>query len=195
MRRYAEVGLALLLTLVGAAGALLVSLADWQVLTTRLPQRVDVVHLSGRDVDSASTALGLVALAGVVAVLATRGVWRRLVGVVIGLSGAGLVWRGIASGGGIGVDRARSMVESRHRTVRLDQGVTPSVDVHTVWPVLSVVCGVLVLAAGVLVAVRGGRWRGMSARYEPAPDSGADQTRAAASMWSALDRGEDPTSS
>ena len=85
------------------------------------------------------------------------------------------------------------------------------------------VCGVVTLLAGALIAVRGGRWQGMSARYErttatagePAPpttgptapdrpdatdgttgkvtDDAEDRGRAAATMWSALDRGEDPT--
>jgi hypothetical protein len=33
----------------------------------------------------------------------------------------------------------------------------------------------------------------MSARYEAPADPARDQARAATTMWSALDRGEDPT--
>lgn len=193
-KRHAQFAAALLLLLVGAAGALLASLPAWQVLTTRLSQRTDVLHLSGRTVDSASTALALVALAGVVAVLATRGLWRRAVGAVLIAAGIGLVWRGIASAGAIDSDRARALVESEHETVSIDPGAVPQIDVHTVWPVLSVLCAVLVVAAGGLIALRGAGWQGMSSRYEAAPDRQADRTKAAASLWSALDRGEDPTS-
>ena len=61
------------------------------------------------------------------------------------------------------------------------------------WPVLAVLCGALVLASGLLVAWRGHRWRALSVRYEARPDREADPARVAGSMWSALDRGDDPT--
>jgi hypothetical protein len=47
--------------------------------------------------------------------------------------------------------------------------------------------------AGALIVWRGHRWQVMSARYEAQPDREAEQARAAASLWTALDRGEDPT--
>jgi hypothetical protein len=50
-----------------------------------------------------------------------------------------------------------------------------------------------VAAAGAAVAWRGHRWVAMSARYESAPRSQPDPAKAAATMWHALDRGEDPT--
>jgi uncharacterized membrane protein (TIGR02234 family) len=63
---------------------------------------------------------------------------------------------------------------------------------------LSVVGGVLILAAGLLIAWHGGQWRAMSARYEaPRRPDEADPERARAkadaSLWAALERGEDPT--
>ncbi len=187
--------IALLLELIGAGGALLVALRTWQVVTTRraAPLPDDVLRVSGRTIDSASTAFALVALAGVVAVLATRGVIRRLVGLLVALAGAGLVWRAIVSWDAVGVDRARSLIADRHRTLTLGDGVVPAVTVHTVWPALSLACGVLVAVAGGLVAWRGQRWQAMSSRYET-PASEADPAKAAASMWTAFDRGEDPTS-
>lgn len=193
--RHAEFGLALLLDLLGAAGALLVSLRTWQVVTTPRvrPLRDDVLGVSGRTVDAASTALALVALAGVVAVLATRGLPRRAVGGVLALAGAGLIVRGLAATGAVSAARARSLVAERHPTVTVDADVVPQIAVHLLWPVLSVGCGVLVAAAGVLIAVRGHRWEGMSARYESRPASDEDPAKAAASLWTALDRGEDPT--
>jgi uncharacterized membrane protein (TIGR02234 family) len=195
MKRYAEFGLALVLDLVGAAGALLVALRTWQVVRTprARPLPDDLLNLSGRTVDSASTALALVALAGVVAVLATRGLPRRIVGAVLALAGVGLVWRSLASGGAVSSSRARSLVEEHHKTVTVDAGVVPHVAVHEIWPVLSLICGVLVVAAGALIAARGHRWQGMSARYEAQPAREDNPTKAAAALWSALDRGEDPT--
>jgi len=201
MRRFGPFVLALLVDLIGAGGALLVSVRHWQTVSTQLPTRVDVLQVTGRTVDSASTAFALVALAGVVAVLATRGVVRRAVGVLVTLAGAGLVWRGIASAGAVSTARARTLVQDKHRTVDASD-VVPHVVTHAMWPVLSVVGGVLVLAAGALIAWRGHRWQVLSARYEPpaggapppdAEDAEQQRTRAATALWSALDRGEDPT--
>ena len=201
MRRVAPFASALLLDLVGAGGVLLVSMRHWQTIRTPQPTRTDVLSVTGRTVDSASTALGLVALAGVVAVLATHGLARRLVGAVLALAGAGLVWRAVVSASAVGVRRARSLVEQKHRTVDAS-GVLPHVLTHPAWPVLSAAGGVLVLVAGALIACRGHRWQVMSTRYEPPVDGAASQdgadaeqqrARAATALWSALDRGEDPT--
>jgi uncharacterized membrane protein (TIGR02234 family) len=171
------------------------------VLTPRpRPLADDVLAVSGHVLDSAVTALGLVALAGVVAVLASRGAARRMVGGVLALAGALLMWRSVTGLDALSTARARSLVRTRHAAVGSDASVVPRVTVHTQWPVLSLLCGLLVLAAGLLVVVRGSRWAGMSARYEApstrahTPDAEAERSRADASMWTALDRGDDPTS-
>jgi len=208
MRERAEYGLALLLDLIGAGAALLVSTRHWQsVLTPRpRPFRDDLLQVAGRTVDAAPTALALVALAGVIAILATKGVPRRIVGVVVALAGIGLAWQSLTGLQAIGVARARTLVQDKHAGIQLGSAV-PQVSVHSGWAVLSCVCGVLVLLAGVLVAWRGHRWGAMSAKYEPPagggtaavapPESAEDaeraRLRADASMWSALDRGDDPT--
>lgn len=185
--------LALLLDVLGSGGALLLSERDWQTVSTPQPSRVDVLDLTGRTIDSVPTALALVALAGVVAVLATKGAVRRGVGVIVALAGAGLAVRAIVSSSAVGVSRARSLVADRHRTVSVSD-VVPNVVTHSVWPVLSVLAGVLVLAAGTLIAWRGHRWQVMSSKYEaPVADPLQDQARAATALWSAMDRGEDPT--
>ena len=178
MPKRAEYALALLLDLLGGAGALLIAGRAWQrVVTPRArPLADDVLPLSGHTLDSAATALGLVALAGVVAVLATRGLTRRVLG-------------------------ARSLVQAKHSGVGVDPAVVPQVSVHAQWPVLSSLCGLLVLLGGLLVAARGNGWGAMSARYEApsarplsAEEVAAVRARADASMWTALDRGADPTS-
>lgn len=201
MRSRVEFGLALVLDLLGAAGALLIASRAWQTVVTPRPRPLadDVLRLSGRTVDSAPTALGLVALAGVVAILATRGVARRVVGAALACAGAALVWRSITSMSAVSAARARSLVQAKHSGVGVDGRVIPHVTVHAVWPALSLACGVVVLLAGLLVAVRGHTWLGMSAKYDApttrlsAEDDTIRRARADASMWSALDRGDDPT--
>ncbi|MBE7187399.1 Trp biosynthesis-associated membrane protein [Jatrophihabitans endophyticus] len=194
-RTHAEFALALILDLVGAVGAILVALQTWQVVTVHAaPPRPDVtVHVTGHAVDSAPLAFALVALAGVVAVLATRGIVRRVVGAIVAVVGVGLIWRAITAAGAVSASQARSLVHAQHREVSVPSGAA-SIATHAAWPVLTVACGVLVVAGGALVAARGQRWRAMSARYESDPARAADPQRAAASMWTALDRGDDPTS-
>jgi uncharacterized membrane protein (TIGR02234 family) len=203
MTRRVEFALALLLDLLGAGAALLITRRTWQTVVTPRPRPLadDVLGVSGHVLDSATTALGLVALAGVVAVLATRGVARRVVGAVLTLAGALLVWRSVIGLHALSATRARAVVQARHATVTADATIAPRVSVHAQWPVLSAVCAGLVVAAGLLVVVRGAAWAGMSARYEApsagprtAQDAEAERARADASMWTALDRGDDPTS-
>lgn len=211
MKRFAEYAAAVLLDLVGAAGALLIAGRTWQVVRTPRPKPLtdDVLRLTGRTVDAATTALALVALAGVVAIIATRGVARRVVGVVIAAAGIGTVWRAIIAGHAVDAAQARAFVRSYHPTVATGAQTAPTVSVTGSWPALTIGCGVLVALAGALVAWRGHRWAALSARYEnrgraanaptttaarTADDEDAAQARAAAAMWNALDAGDDPTS-
>src|SRR4051794_3484302 len=193
MRRYRAFTLALLFDVAGAAGALLISLRHWQTISLERPVPLHevVFGVPGRTIDSAPTAFALVALAGVVAVLATRGFVRRLIGGVLVVAGAGLVWRALASAAAVSSGRARLLVADKRSSVDLT-GLTPHASAHPLWPALTVLCGLSVTAAGVLLAWRGHHWQVMSARYE-APDPERDRARAATTMWSALDRGEDPT--
>jgi uncharacterized membrane protein (TIGR02234 family) len=202
MTARAEFALALALDLVGGAGALLAGVRAWQTIVTARGPRLldDTLSVSGRTVDATPTALALVALAGAVAVIATHGVLRRVIGVVVGLAGAAIVWRAAGGFGAVSVDRARDLVRDKHPSAASTTAV-PHITTSAVWPALTLLCGVVVLAAGALVAVRGGRWSAMSTRYEsPAaqadPDTLARQrARADAALWSALDRGDDPTES
>jgi uncharacterized membrane protein (TIGR02234 family) len=194
MKRFAPFALALLLDLLGAGGALLVSTRTWQTITVpRSAPLPDVeVGISGRTVDSAPTALALVALAAVVAVLATRGLARRIVGGVLALAGVGLIWRALVSADAVSAQRARALVSERKATVDVST-VVPYVDMHGAWPVVTVLCGVLVAGSGAFIAWRGHHWQVMSARYEAQPSEPEDQAKLAASLWTAIDRGEDPT--
>lgn len=206
MTRRTDFVTALALDLLAAAAALLISTRIWQTVVTVRPRPLadDVLLVNGRTVEAAPTALALVALAGVVALVATRGWWRRVIGGVLVLAGTGLVWWSLAGLTPLPADRARALVTARHSGVGVDPAVVPQVSVHALWPWASAVCGVLVVLAGLLALVRGHRWTAMSSRYEPqagglssAPDAaapGGAEHSSSTALWSALDRGDDPTS-
>jgi uncharacterized membrane protein (TIGR02234 family) len=177
--------LALVLIGAGAVGALLATQASWVTTTTQrtaigLPTVLVVTEQKGAEVAGSVVGLALLALAGVLAVVATRGWLRRAVGVLLALAGLGIVWACV------------SFV--RAPLYRLDaDGVASTENVHealTGWPLVSLVGGLLVVAGAVLVVWRGAQWSAMSARYDaPAPRAGERQ----GDTWAALDRGEDPT--
>lgn len=178
----------LLLCLVGAGLALYGATRTWSVeITTRtapLPP-LRAAHTGG-DLLPWLPALALVGLAASGALLATRGVGRRLVGGLMALVGLG-----IAVGGGYGLGGLGG----------LDGGET-----KPAWGLLCALGGVLVAVAGVVTAVRGQGWPAMGARYERTrPGTGHDRPGAdgaeggrvdagrTVAAWDALDRGDDPT--
>jgi uncharacterized membrane protein (TIGR02234 family) len=184
--------LALLLDVLGAGGALLISTRPWQsIVLDRARPLADVgVQISGRSLDPAILGATLVALAGVVAVLATRGLARRAVGLFIALAALLLAWRAIAASKNVSHSRAISLVTDRRGGVGVGPNSVVHITAHPIWPILTVVAAMLALIAGALVMIFGGRWSSMSARYE-APSSNTPQTDEG--MWTALDRGDDPT--
>ncbi len=199
MRSRAEFAIALLIEIIGAAGVLLVSTRTWQTITTLRPRPFadDVLHVSGRAIDTACTALALVGLAGVVAVLATKGAVRRGVGVLVALAGAAIVWRSIGALPAVSASRADALVRDKHELVAGAEVVGRHITTAPAWAVSSAIGGVLVLLAGLLIAWRGGRWSAMSAKYEaPAAETEQDEharAKADVRMWTAMERGEDPT--
>src|SRR6202012_4348070 len=103
----------------------------------------------------------------------------------------------------VGASRARDLVQSKHSGVGVDPNVVPHVAVHGAWPVLSALCGVLVVLGALLVVLRGRRWAAMSARYESPVgeksltpqaevDVEAERGRARASLWRGRGRGGGP---
>ncbi|MFI6388368.1 Trp biosynthesis-associated membrane protein [Nonomuraea sp. NPDC050540] len=173
-----------------AAGSLLVLLAAGRVWVRAAGTATGTGGVTaagtGGDLSGGLTAVGLAALAGVVAVLATKGVMRRVVGALLGLCGAGLGWITFSA-------LSPGSIAGWARNVPALHGVTdPAYTIEMAWPVVAGVGAALVLVGGVMAVVRGGRWTAMSARYErrPAGQRPADDR----SMWDALDRGDDPTS-
>jgi uncharacterized membrane protein (TIGR02234 family) len=189
----APFGAVLVLVLLGGAGALLTSGRGWQTVTAPRPRPFadEVVDVSGRTLEPAVAALGVVALAGVVAVLATRGLARRVVGGLLGCAAIGIGWAAAAGLQPVSASRARSLITDSHTGAGLDPTRPPQVAVHATWPILALICAVAVLIAGVAIAAWGHRWVGLSGRYE-APFR-ADRQGTSATLWTDLEQGYDPT--
>lgn len=154
----------------GAGLALLAVSRIWVRETVVRPAPLPPLHAThtGSGLAPWLPALALVALAGSGALLATRGAARYLVGALLVVAGAGL---------------AAGTAGALPASGRLDPA----------WPVVTVLGGLLVAAAGVLTVVRGRSWPGMSARYERRPTTGTGETATGVQVWEALDRGDDPT--
>ena len=218
MRARRELRVAVLLCLLGAAVVLLAAGRTWTAVDVPAGPLAGArtARLTGAELVPGVRALGLVGLAGVVALAATRRTGRAVVGVVLLLTGAAVVAAVLAPDLAAATMRAEA-VSGRVRT--------------TAWPALTAVGGGLLAAAGVLTAVRGRSWSALGSRYEaparPAtgaatPQSASEPAQSAASqpspdpqpasqpspasepasdspesagrlLWEALDRGEDPT--
>jgi uncharacterized membrane protein (TIGR02234 family) len=146
--------------------------------------------VDGADVAPVAAALAFVCLAGFGAVLATRGWVRTAVGVVIvgcaaviiavaviPTSATGLLEDALSARGWTGDDYDRSV---------------------TAWRVATAVSGLVVMAAGAVVARFAGQWATMGERYDsPAtaqpPAAADDEPLSETAIWRALDDGADPT--
>ncbi len=129
-----ELAVACLLTLAGALCVLMASGQRW------LPAHAATVGqpVTGGQVVPVARALGLVALAGVVALLAARRWTRTAVGLVLAAGGLAIVGATLP---------------------RFGRAVA-------VWPAATVLGGGLLLAAGALTTARGGSWPALGARYD-----------------------------
>ena len=216
----------LLVLLLGAAGAglvLLVMRQGWARVETAAPRPLpaSVVTVSGQALVPAASALALAALAGLAAVLATRGTLRRIAGVLLAGFGAGIaaaVIAGISAAdvlaaatvaagaqGGSGAGSTTGSTAAGTAGTALSGLPGHVAFVSLPWRGAAVAGALAVIAAGVLVAWRAERLPVMSSRFErpartaaggpaaPAGDRGRKSSDSA-SMWESLSRGEDPTS-
>jgi len=192
-----EAAAALLACLLGATVTLFAASRPWadgQAVQGSLRAPLEV---SGGSLAPAVPALALAAMAGALAVLASRGVVRAVVGsavLVCGLAVAALSALGLSPEASTLADRAGDALGTVSATA--EGGGTG-------WPWPALAGGLLIAGAGAAAALHGRRWPGMSARYEkpvggPAaePSAVAERTTegdGALEQWRALDRGEDPT--
>ncbi|GIG66041.1 Trp biosynthesis-associated membrane protein [Phytomonospora endophytica] len=166
-----QLGTAILGGVAGAGLAWYAATRVWwtETIPRREPLPPTTTDHTGADLAAWIVPLAIVALAGAVALYATRGAARTTLAAVIALAGLA-----VTIGGGYGLTR--------------EPGV---------WPAATTLGGLAVVAVAVLALRTGARWPHMSNRYERASRPRAATTSLSddpVAMWNALDRGEDPTS-
>lgn len=215
-----------LTVLLGAAGtgiAFMATRQGWAQVRTTPPRPLppSLVGVTGAALVPYAEALIVAGLASLAAVLATRGAWRRLSGLILAVLGAGLaaaaftvsaagaVAAAAASVSPAGNPGAGSVTQGSARSATVPDvvGATPHVIFTAAgWQVMVVAGALVMVAAGLLVAWRPAVLAVMSSKYDaPAPAGRpvradgsrppAGQPSDAASMWEALSRGDDPTTS
>jgi uncharacterized membrane protein (TIGR02234 family) len=202
---------------VAAAGAVLVLLSvrqGWaQVVSAATgPLPGAAVPVSGQDLVPVAGALAVASLAGLAAVIATRGLARRLVGVFLAAAGALtglLVAAPVSAADVLAAARATPLSQVGSATAGGGPGAggagVPGAGTaglgaaaHVVlasfpWRPLAVVGALAVLVAGAVVAWRGPRWPAMSGRYSRAGGGDPPPVADTAALWDSLSRGVDPT--
>ncbi len=182
---------ALLLLAAGAGLLFLAAGQPWGSAAAADPGMPSLaVTLTGREAALVVPAAAVVALSGLAGLLATGRVGRIVVGVLLVAVGAAAAVSAATFRGSAVEVLARALADRAGAPV-------PAAATTTSWWAPALLGGLLVLTAGALAVVRGGRWPRLGARYERAADArpsaapGGDAT--SADVWAALDRGEDPT--
>jgi uncharacterized membrane protein (TIGR02234 family) len=183
-----EYGYALLTGAVGAGLIILAVRQEWAraVFTQPNPLPAETIDVSGSDLVPLAGALALAALAGLAAVIATRGVLRRVAGVLLAVFGAGAGAAVVASvSAATVISVAASKVASPEAAALSGTaaGSTTSgtssggsfvvsgsaghaIMTGTPWHVAVLIGALLIFLAGLATALRGPDWPVMSARYD-----------------------------
>lgn len=173
-----------------AAGGLLVLLASGRVWSrAELRSIVGTGHtqlsVTGHAVAPTLPALGIALVALAAAIIAGRGLIRRVVGLVVVLIGAVTLGVAVTARGDV------SAALERHETG------ARGIPVHAAaneWWLLAALGAAIAIVAGAMTVFRGGRWAELGAAYDaPTAAPPPRPTDAAATAWAALDRGDDPT--
>jgi uncharacterized membrane protein (TIGR02234 family) len=135
---------------------------------------------TGHATAGAAGTLALVVLAGVVVLPATRGLGRRVAGVVIALSGLGIGYLAVLT-----IAFTSDQLDAPDASAYTDGRATA-------WPWIALVAGAVAVATGVFAALASGGWPAMGRRYESA-GSAKRGPATETSIWDRLDEGDDPT--
>jgi uncharacterized membrane protein (TIGR02234 family) len=205
-----ELVLTLALAAAGAAVTLGCLRQAWAQVRTIAPAPLPSGSLpvTGQALVPLAAALAMVALAGLVAVAATRGLARRLVGLVLVLAAAVTVVLVIlpvstasvlAAAQPAAASQAGSVTGGTGGGQAATAGAAAVTATHQIvlasfpWRWLALAGALAVLAAGCTIAWRGGRWPAMSSRYDR-PGAGRQASVAdTATLWESLSEGVDPT--
>jgi uncharacterized membrane protein (TIGR02234 family) len=171
-----------------AAGGLLVLLASgrqWAHTTLANAGSGGSATLTatGHVVAPSLPALALALLALSAAILASKRLMRRVVGVVIVFVAAAAVGVSVAARGDVSA-------ALEHREVGA-QGLAVHASANGWW-VVAAIGGLIAVVAGAMTVLRAEQWSGLGAKYD-APSAPTPTKDPAAVAWDALDRGEDPT--
>jgi uncharacterized membrane protein (TIGR02234 family) len=215
----------LLLGALGAGIAFLATRQSWAQVRTTPPRPLpaSLVTVSGSDLVPYADALVLAGLASLAAVLATRGIWRRISGLILAGLGTGLGVSAftVSRAGAVAAVASTIGPASNPGAGSVTQGSGASSPVPDLvgaaphvalvglgWQLMVVAGALAMIGCGLLVLARPGRLAVMSSKYE-APAGGqsphgrheasghgtgaAGQPADSASLWEALSRGDDPT--
>lgn len=150
----------------------------------------DVVSVTGAEALPVVGAASLVVASASIALLATRGVFRRLVG--------GLMMASAIVGGASAIRNGDAVTAAVAAAVNDSPAFTgensPATIVTTMWPVLAAVALLSASAVGLLAIGASATWPAMGRKYD-APSSRSPEANAEdeAEIWKALDEGRDPT--
>jgi uncharacterized membrane protein (TIGR02234 family) len=207
-----EFSLVLALGAVGAGLILLAVRQPWAHAryTPPHPFPAQDIAVTGQNLVPLAAALAIAALACLAAVIATKGLFRRVAGVLLAAIGAAAVTAGIATVTSAAVLAAAASAASGSFTSAggstisgsgtssgasgLIGGAAGHASIAVLpWQAAAVAGALAIALAGLAVAWRGARWPGMSAKYnragQPPPTDPADS----ATMWESLTRDVDPT--
>ena len=178
-------GLALSAVLLWAGSAMV-----WYRMT---PAGAAPVELTGAQVAPWLGGTALLALAGVAGVVATGGLLRRLVGVLLGLAGIGVLLFGVRALllDPFATDAGAASLPQPPSGVTVDELRYQPTDT-TGAPLLAMAGAAVLLAVGVLVLVRERRLPRLGARYA-APGERRVERDPDRAAWQELDEGRDPT--
>jgi uncharacterized membrane protein (TIGR02234 family) len=214
-----EYGSTLLAGVVGAGLILLAVRQQWAkaVFDEPKPLSAQTIDVSGSDLVPLAGALALAALACLAAVIATRGVGRRITGALLALFGAGagaavttsvkaatvvsVAASKVASGESAAISGAAGSTtggSSGSSSYVVGDATGHAIMNGAPWHVAVLAGALIIFLAGLFTALRGPDWPVMSARYDAPSGRGARtrvRARAAdsASMWESLNGGGDPT--
>ena len=214
-----EYGYTLLAGAVGSALILFAVRQQWAqaVFAEPKPLGSQTINVSGSDLVPLAGALALAALACLAAVIATRGVGRRITGTLLALFGAGagaavtasvkaatvisVAASKVASGESAaisGMAGSTTSGSSSNSSYVASDATGRAIMSGTPWHVAVIAGALLIFLAGLFTALRGPDWPVMSARYDaPSARTGRGRGRArsldSATMWESLNGGDDPT--
>ncbi|HEX3592744.1 MAG TPA: Trp biosynthesis-associated membrane protein [Pseudonocardiaceae bacterium] len=176
-RRLSPLWTVILLLVLGAVALWVSSRLTWEWSRQLSPLRGTVVATRrGTEVAPALVPIAILAVAAVAAVLAIGGWFRRVVGVLVALAGAGAVW--------VGVDGLATAFGAHPDGYPVSQVVTGHL--------LAVLAGLIVVAAGLLVVRNAARMPRLGGSYQT-PGAAKRRRDPDAELWQALSEGRDPT--